>query len=235
MRQILIYADKGVGPLSLRYTKKAFKSYEASFLVKCVKKEELLFSDWEQKTSLIVFPGGLDTYYHEYLKGTICQKIRSFVEKGGCYLGVCAGAYYGAYQINFDEGGKYATRATRQLQFFEGTAVGPALGTGTYTPHDESLSQPVLLQLYFLPSDFSWAYYNGGCYFEGDLKIVTVLARYAELLSNPAAIIEIKVGKGIALLSGVHPELSPFRLNPELNPVCQDLMFWLIERLLGRK
>lgn len=54
----------------------------------------------------------------------------------------------------------------------------------------------------------AFAYFNGGCFFEapeqhGD---ATVLGRYGELKGSPAAIVLCSVGKGRALLSGVHVE-----------------------------
>ena len=59
-------------------------------------------------------------------------------------------------------------------------------------------------------------YFNGGCYFKNaDLYPNTqVIACYAnEGFEELAAIIECKIGKGKALLCGVHPEYSKLDLE----------------------
>jgi biotin--protein ligase len=71
-------------------------------------------------------------------------------------------------------------------------------------------------------------YFNGGCHFvkAGNDSNVTVLATYAAP-SREAAIIEIGVGKGRVILSGVHCEFAPElfdRDDPFLIPVQQKLI-----------
>lgn len=53
-------------------------------------------------------------------------------------------------------------------------------------------------------------YFNGGCAFiDAEMyRNTQVLARYRDLPDSPAAIVECSVGKGKAILSGVHPEYS---------------------------
>ena len=55
-----------------------------------------------------------------------------------------------------------------------------------------------------------YAYYNGGCAFRWspDLNACQVLARYHDLVDKPAAVVECAVGKGKAILSGVHFEIG---------------------------
>lgn len=155
--------------------------------------------------SILIMPGGRDRPYHQALKGIPNAAIRSWVEKGGIYFGICAGAYYGCKQVEFDRGYPLEVCEERELCFFNGKAVGPAYGKGTFEYGSEKGARLAKVgdgQNSFL------VYYNGGCIFEGDLSTVKVMARYLELPDQPPAIIECSIGQGKAILSGVHLEKS---------------------------
>ena len=53
--------------------------------------------------------------------------IKDYVTGGGSYLGICAGAYYGASYIEFNKGGELEVIGARELEFFDGKAIGPAI------------------------------------------------------------------------------------------------------------
>jgi biotin--protein ligase len=159
---------------------------------------------------LLVMPGGADSLYHQYLKESGCDNIRKFVEEGGTYIGICAGAYFGCSKIEFEKGLPNEIIADRALRFFEGTAVGAALrpypsGGAIYTEVAYGDKGRVMVS------------YNGGCTFNpgsratsSDSKI-EVLARYVDRCryldeSMSPAVIKCTVGKGFAILSGVHFE-----------------------------
>lgn len=206
----------------------------ASFSGNFLSLEELLEGSWSQNSSLFIMPGGRDCPYHEDLKGAGNAQIRRFVEKGGIYLGICAGAYYGCKRVEFNKGFPLEVCEERELCFFSGTAVGPAYGKGTfsYTSSLGARAAKITTEM----GDF-FVFYNGGCTFEGDLTQCKVLARYADLPGQPAAIIECPIGKGKAILSGVHLENSATSLNrkdPHLKPLIpileqeeeQRIRFW---------
>jgi len=76
--QIIVYADKGVGPASLRYLCTGFLNlslFEGYSVVR-FGEQQLREDRWQDKTALIVFPGGQDIYYHKALAGA---PNRSFV------------------------------------------------------------------------------------------------------------------------------------------------------------
>ncbi len=79
------------------------------------------------------------------------------------------------------------------------------------------------------PPQASAAYYNGGCAFIApeEHRNVTVIARYADLPQEPAAIVQCRVGKGLALLSGVHPEYSAAYEGAQLH--LKGHLSWLKE------
>lgn len=153
--------------------------------------------------SLFIMPGGRDRPYHAALKGEGNAQIRSFVENGGTYLGICAGAYYGCRRVEFDQGFPLEVCEERELSFFPGKAVGPAYGKGTFEYESEKGARLARIQT---PTGIFQTYYNGGCFFEGDLTHVKILARYLDLPGHPPAIIECSIGQGKAILSGVHIE-----------------------------
>lgn len=85
-------------------------------------------------------------------------------------------------------------------------------------------------------------YYNGGCAFIApeEHPNTQVISRYQDIESNPAAIVECTVGKGRAILSGVHPEYSHSylsctrsRMLPELKNI-EQLRRHLFQYLLSR-
>jgi glutamine amidotransferase-like uncharacterized protein len=70
------------------------------------------------------------------LNGAPNQRIRQFVEAGGTYLGICAGAYYACREIAFHAGTAGAICGQRELGFVDAVAVGslPELTRGI--PYD---------------------------------------------------------------------------------------------------
>lgn len=239
-RIIKIYKDAGVDYQILPFFLNEMSLWQITF----ISSKELIQTDWEKETSLLVFPGGRDLPYHEALKGEGNQRIRKYVEQGGAYLGICAGAYYGCGTVEFDRGSQLEVFGSRELAFFPGIARGPAYGTGSFRYDSEFGARAALLSCNFYPKSFK-SYFNGGCYFlEAErYQDVKTLSHYLEIEGNPAAIIEIAVGKGKAILSGVHIEIgnSPYssllnkKIYHELIPYEEqrkDFFHHLIRKLL---
>lgn len=184
-------------------------------------KSQILAGDL-QKFSTLIMPGGRDRPYHAELKGRGNSLIREFVEAGGTYLGICAGAYYGSDWVEFEKGYPLEVFEKRELGFFKGSAIGPAYGKGIF----EYGSEKGALSARLIAREKTFhSYYNGGPYFSGDFTNVKILARYMDLPDQPPAIIECTVGKGKAILSGVHIEmglshgpqgLSPYQVKMQM-------------------
>ncbi len=203
-----IYADTGVSGRSLKALASMLKSHLPPFcLVKTIDAHTLHTSPWEQDAFLIAFPGGRDVPYHEKLSGEGCQKIRSFVEKGGRYLGICAGAYFGCHSFVFEKDSDIEVIAERELGFYPGSAFGPALGSGTFCYESEKGSEAALIDW---EQKKIHIYYNGGCAFQEveSHPNVQTLAHYSSLENNPPAVVLCSLGTGKALLSGIHIEMS---------------------------
>lgn len=167
-----------------------------------------------REVSHFIMPGGRDLLYHTALQGEPNTRLRQFVEEGGTYIGICAGAYYGCRQVEFDKGFPLEVCGFRELGFFSGKAIGPAFGKGTYTYNSEEGAKIVALETINGPL---YSYYNGGCFFEGDFSNTRILARFADLPNKPPAILECSINKGKAILSGVHLELYLSEVSQNLS------------------
>lgn len=210
-RIIYIYDDEGVSSDSLKHTIYTLKQHVSEkYKIKLINASSIIYSDWMKNTALILIPGGADLPYAKKLNGQGNNKIREYVSKGGSYLGICAGSYYGASTIEFDKDGPLEVVGKRDLAFFKGKAIGPAIAKYDYKTNTGARS-PQIKTNFDGVSNNLFVYYNGGPYFEEPelSPYITVLARYLDSNAlNLPAILGIKYGKGKVVLSGVHFEYS---------------------------
>lgn len=235
MKKIAIYTDKGAHPQGIRMliTSLRLFGFDKKYQVAPINSKIINDSDWESDTALLIFPGGRDIYYHNALKGKPNKRIKSFVKKGGSYLGICAGGYYGASSIEFEKGYPLEVVGDRELGFFPGVAVGSAYGPNLFNYENENGSRASKIKCLFQNGGLATSYFNGGCKFSGakNYDNVKILANYFDIEDNPAAIVECKVNKGCAILSGVHFEydllhfakISNKNIVIELLPQIQQL------------
>ena len=162
--------------------------------------------------ALFVMPGGADLFYCEKLNGAGNAAIRSYVEAGGTYLGICAGAYYACSRIEWaQDTGHQAIIGDRELNFFQGTAIGPIYDLLEDKDIDASWNNVTQLAT---STGTAPAFYNAGPVFISDTNAKQeTLATYAQLQGSPAALVSIEIGKGRALLSACHIEYTPATLR----------------------
>jgi biotin--protein ligase len=204
-----------------------------SYKIKKIGPKEVIEGKWATDAALIVMPGGADIPYGKHLSPQGNLNIKEFVKNGGAYLGLCGGAYYGAKEILFAVGTPMEVTGKRELSFYQGIAEGPVLAPFVYDSH----SSARLASLRWIAAEnplsenrLFASFFNGGCHFVNAeaVKNATPLAKYIEENSNEekTAIVEIKVGKGTVILSGVHFEYSPALLDQNdqyLKPISQTL------------
>lgn len=209
--RVLIYAGEGVSSFSLQETLKTFRSLYAH--VETADDAMLCHADWEKDTALLIIPGGRDIPYDRKLKGKGTAKIRKFVEEGGSFLGICAGAYFASSEVVFEKGTPLEVHEERDLSFFPGAAVGTLYPHSPFTYDSETGAHPSVISF---KGEKLNLYYNGGCCFENaeHYPEVTILARYQDAAQKPA-MIHCSVGKGNVLLSGVHFEVNPHTLQQD--------------------
>ena len=145
-----------------------------------------------------------------------------YVNRGGAYLGLCAGGYYGASRCEFEVGDKkMEVVGDRELGFYPGICRGLAFPGFVY--HSEAGARAVQLGVNktalsagggSIPDVFR-SYYNGGGVFVDAQKLedrgVEILASYIENLKvdsgeGKAAVVYRKIGEGATILTGPHPE-----------------------------
>lgn len=152
---------------------------------------------------LFVMPGGADLYYCEKLDGAGNALIKSYVEQGGSYLGICAGAYYACAALDWGKDTGQHIHGPRQLGFYDGISIGPL--PDFIEDGDIEKSWKNAAPLYYDDGQIRFdthVLYDGGPVFENGTG--KILAAYP---GNRAAIVECAVGNGLAILSSPHIEI----------------------------
>lgn len=212
MKKICVYKGDGVGGLSIRALLKALKAFvlDKDYVIETIKSHHLMEPDTLKDCALLIFPGGRDVPFDRALRGQGNKNIKKYVKAGGRFLGICAGAYYGAKKVIFEPNKQYEVIEDRELAFFPGAAVGAIYNEIPFSY--KGLHSAHVATIRYQKTDID-TFYNGGCYFENAKNFspnVKILAYYmnAEVKKAPAIVL-CRVGKGKALLSGVHFEISP--------------------------
>ena len=178
--EILLYTDNGMGAAnncvsmtmaSLKTTLSSTAQLSSNYTVRTTNSTELVGSKWKDSAALLVMPGGRDLPYCKELNGKGNEQIRSFVEGGGSYLGICAGAYYGSAEVEFSKGDpNMEVIGPRELAFFPVTARGPAFPGYAYDSNaGQHAAEMTLATTNQQTSDSTLntlsVFYNGGCKF----------------------------------------------------------------------
>jgi biotin--protein ligase len=191
-----------------------------NYAVITVTGDALIKDPWTASCAMLVFPGGADLGYCRTLNGEGNRRIKQFVERGGTFLGFCAGGYYGSKRCEFEVGDKkMEVVGARELAFYPGTCRGGAFPGFVY--HSEAGARAVELKISdaardgtVTPAVFR-AYCNGGGVFVNAPHYhdqgVEILASFTEKLNvdpgeGTAAVVYCKAGEGAAILTGPHPE-----------------------------
>ncbi|WWC87886.1 biotin-[acetyl-CoA-carboxylase] ligase [Kwoniella dendrophila CBS 6074] len=218
--QVLVYSGPGVSPLSLSHTILTLSLLLLPhYTVQPVTPEVLHSQPWQENCALLVIPGGRDLPFVEELtiKRKITIKIKEYVENGGRYLGICAGAYFGTKQVNFEVAGPMEVKGERDLAFFPGISEGPTFPGFQYASESGSRAVSLFLEPSSSTSNhrsLDHIYYNGGGHFILPSPLPTnvkVLARYADVITKngekePVAVVLTENGKGKSILCSLHPE-----------------------------
>jgi len=214
-KEIAVYCDSGVDPDSLKYTIRSLQRelQPREYVIRRIRAKEVIQGDWRSRSRAFMMPGGRDIFYLKALAGKGAEQIRSFVEEGGVYLGICAGAYFASGAIEFEKGGDLEVCGARPLKFFPGLASGPTYGNGKYSIQGHSGVEAASISW---KNGACYTYFNGGCSFE-EYPDIKILSRYEDIENQPPAIIQSSFGKGTAILSGVHLEYSTQFFSPS-NP-----------------
>lgn len=207
-RKIVIYKDEGVS----EFGPECLMRFFAGHTVQIADAQSLIDGAILKGADLFIMPGGADLPYCRKLNGIGNANIRTFVENGGTYLGICAGAYYGCSALEFHKGRKDEISGPRELSLTDAIAYGSLSDLAPY--YDLTLTTANAAKIVTNDRNEHTVFYHGGPAFRlPEDSGTTILARYAGIHGRPPAIIENRVGKGRALLLGVHLEMNADNLR----------------------
>jgi glutamine amidotransferase-like uncharacterized protein len=152
---------------------------------------------------LVAIPGGWAWAYFQDLGSSGVAMIRQFVENGGAYFGVCAGAYFACDSIRWE--GEYIQYS---LDLYPNIGNGPIDEIASWPGNNMTrinLNKGATGPNLFDEPDHHIVMYYGGPYFEtsGTEGVIT-LATYD--VNDKPAMISYEYGQGRLVLSGPHVE-----------------------------
>ncbi|KAG2452489.1 hypothetical protein HYH02_002728 [Chlamydomonas schloesseri] len=141
---VMVYNGEGAGYRSARTALESAREFLAPGVhVRFLSTSELLEGSWVDRCLLLIMPGGADLPYCKHLNGRGNRIIRGYVEAGGAYLGICAGAYYACSRVEFEPGSRLQVVGDRELAFFPGRARGAAYPGFDYLSEAGSTAAPL--------------------------------------------------------------------------------------------
>ncbi len=155
-------------------------------------KDDSLFTE----AAIYIQPGGNATQVADAMTLAMKNRIRTFVENGGGYVGFCAGAFYA--MTPYDDKGQ--------------NRLGLLVGDAEVADFD----YPSIVSVSWLDGSRHHVYWEGGAYFKlAKGSDVEVVSRYAS--TRQAAGVRGMHGKGRVFVTGFHPE-APYdwRFDPKL-------------------
>lgn len=228
MACVAVYHDRGVSDFTFKSLVSMLRGFALD--VDIVGAHDIIAGALTENIDLFVMPGGADEPYAELLGDKGACIISDYVQGGGAYYGICAGAYYACDRFEFNKGLSSEICRERPLKFFKGKAVGSLLD---FAPaYDLTLDSAAVTRVSLLndgdgakhESEYS-SYYHGGPVFVDleDDRDIEVLGYYTDLPANQnAALLYKPFGKGRVVLCSFHPEVSAedfeTRLQNENNP-----------------
>lgn len=197
----LIYQDN-VSSNGALYT--ALSKLKGAANVFFVNANEIIGGVLDDTVELFVMPGGAARYKAAKLNGAGYNQIRKYVEQGGSYLGICAGAYSACETTDWARGTAFEIQTSNELVLFPGRAVGPVNDFGAADSYNGSGARLVELDFdAFSARSLYW----GGCRFvPNETAAAVVVARFSNLPDKPPAIVAGRYGSGRWLLSSTHIE-----------------------------
>jgi glutamine amidotransferase-like uncharacterized protein len=224
MRYVAVYHDEGTGEYSRGCLTFALtEAFSGRARVRRIYADELAAGDaWHAHTALLAIPGGAASPYAAKLDGAGNASIARYLEAGGRLLAVCAGAYYVSARISFEAESPGAIITAPELSLFAGTARGSL----------HALAEPYSLthlRCAAVARVYSHALQRElpALYWGGPELIPDAGAEYTKLLEysgdhHALAAVRVQVGRGAAVLTGVHAEISGAMFANEVSRYGDD-------------
>lgn len=208
--QILIYKDYGCADTTILE-----QELRAYFIPKKCKIDLVdatsIIKDNALNQNVLAFfmPGGASTPYRHKLETLGNDKIRRYIQNGGIYYGICAGAYYACRQTEFEKDIPESSIVEEyKLDLIDAKAIGTLYKELGIEPFSKKPTSSAAVELLDNEGNIITTHYHGGPYFElAQTENIEVLARY-NLQEFKPAVISCSYGRGKVILSGVHYEDS---------------------------
>ena len=161
---------------------------------------------------ILIFPGGEPPKYMDELGLEGKAKIQDFVEKGGAYMGICAGALYACSYVNWTGWlGADPIIDDREgfLHLFDGVGIAPIYEIVEFpnkTMTEINIQNKDHMITKSQPDTMSFLYFGGGYFQPNNNEDETILGTYA--ITGKSAMISLNYGRGKVFLSGPHPEIE---------------------------
>ncbi len=196
-----LYTDHGAHPNAVRTA--AAACFDAGLSLRPLTAAQLNDGSFADQVRCLLMPGGwAEPYTHDIGPEGVAH-VRRFVERGGGYVGICAGAFYACATIRW-EGDDF----DYPLDLVQAKAVGSLHAIAPWPKH--ALAELALERRHPLAKGLEarrQAFYLGGCALElasPPKDGARVVARYAK--GGQPAVVTFKRRMGRIFLSGVHLE-----------------------------
>jgi len=235
---VAIYAGSGGYASGVTAASLAFSS--AGLSIRAITAAELNAGSLKRKARALYMPGGWAEAYVMDIDDKGVASVMRFVEGGGGYIGICAGSFYAAPEIEWA-----GQVLPYDLDLFPGTPTGPIVEIAPwpqYVTTKISVNQQHAIASES-PERLSTLYYGGPAFRVNDGADVDVVARFDA--NDEPAIVAFEHGKGRVFLSSVHleydltsdadgtnwPELERGLDDAESDwPLLQSAAYWLLGR-----
>ena len=196
---IAIYADDGGYASGITAASLAFNS--AGFSITTVTASDINEGRLRSQARALYMPGGWAEHYVMDIDDAGATEIMNFMERGGGYIGVCAGSFYAAETIIWGN-----TEYPYDLDLFPGVPTGPVIEIASWpyyvtTTITLDSTHPISAEN---PQQRTVLYYGGPIFVPNIGAEVSVIARFDE--NNEPAIVAFEHGRGRSFLTSVHLE-----------------------------
>ena len=195
--KIAVYDDVGTWKDGLFYLEKFLKSRNITYTT--INSENVLKGKIG-KYDIFIMPGGWAYSYYVKLEKKGNDIIKKYIKNGGNFIGICAGAFYAAKTIIWEN-----NTYSYGLGLLDIYAIGPKKECpwpGFSYINIKMNRKGIKADL---NSSYNVLYYGGPEFYLKDSNI-KIIARYED--DNMPAIIYGKYGKGKVILTGVHLEIN---------------------------
>ena len=194
-----IYVDHGAHPNAIRTA--AAACIDAGLRVTPLTAASLNGNGFATQVRGILMPGGWAAHYRTDITSTGVKNVARFVQRGGGYVGICAGAFFATTDVRWE-----GESLVYPLDLMAGVADGPLDAVAPWPGH--ALAELRLEPGHTLTKGLAakrQAFYLGGpALHPRDDSGARIVARYTR--GNAPAILTTRRGKGRVFLSGVHLE-----------------------------